>query len=414
MELEKCYFKDGYLIDDESNEPLSFHRVNSVEILYEKKKKRAKFIGNYVLGDMLGEGSYSKVKEVLDRITLERRAFKIMKKKRLRKIPNGEQNVQREIELLCRLNHANVIKLIETFYNEEKQKLYIVMEYCVAVLQELLDSVPDKKLPIWQSHGYFSQLLDGLEYLHSKGVIHKDIKPGNLLINTSGTVKISDFGVSELLDSFSQSDIISTSQGSPAFQPPEIARGCESFHGFKIDIWSSGVTLFNITTGSYPFEGDTVYKLFENISKGEFTIPSDLDQSLSSLIRGMLDVDPDSRFSLIEIRNHDWLRKKLIKNCSPVTIPTRPNGDVLRSMTVLPYLQNLHYPSESSIDIWKGSYSTETSDQNKNENTSANYLSAATGSQGKKKFCGRSSTSHKSSKNKFFGCSGIKSFCQQS
>lgn len=76
-------------------QPLSFHRVHSTEILYQKKKIKAKFIGHYVMGDVLGEGSYSKVKEVLDSRTLERCAVKIMKKKRLRKIPNGEQNVQR-------------------------------------------------------------------------------------------------------------------------------------------------------------------------------------------------------------------------------------------------------------------------------------------------------------------------------
>jgi serine/threonine-protein kinase 11 len=76
-------------------QPLAFHRVHSFEILYQKKKKKAKFVSHYVMGDVVGEGSYSKVKEVLDSITLQRRAAKIMKKKRLRKIPNGEQNVQR-------------------------------------------------------------------------------------------------------------------------------------------------------------------------------------------------------------------------------------------------------------------------------------------------------------------------------
>lgn len=88
----------GFLIDDVENCPLAFHRVDSCDILYEKKKKRVKFIGDgdrYIMGDPLGEGSYSKVKEVLDTETLERRAVKIMKNKRLRKIPNGEQNVQR-------------------------------------------------------------------------------------------------------------------------------------------------------------------------------------------------------------------------------------------------------------------------------------------------------------------------------
>lgn len=330
------FFLNSSQIDDQ------FPQINSVDVLYQEKKKKAKIIGNYLLGDVIGQGSYSRVKEVLDLISLERRVFKIMKKKRLRKIPNGEQNVQREIKLLRQLNHKNVVKLIDNFYNSDKQKLYIVMEYCVIVLQELLDSSPTKKLPIWQSHHYFTQLLEGLQYLHSRGVIHKDIKPSNLLINNSGIVKISDFGVSEMLDLYSQSDKIYTSQGSPAFQPPEIAKGSESFSGFKIDIWSSGVTLYNITTGEYPFEGDTVYKLFENISKGDFSIPSTLDESLSSLLKGMLCADPEERFSLIDICKHDWIRKKQPRSCPPVPIPIR-NDDKLRSMTVIPYLHDLYY-----------------------------------------------------------------------
>uniref|UniRef100_S4RSP2 non-specific serine/threonine protein kinase n=1 Tax=Petromyzon marinus TaxID=7757 RepID=S4RSP2_PETMA len=88
---------------------------------------------------------------------------------------------------------------------------------------------------------YFSQLVDGLEYLHSQGIVHKDIKPGNLLLTTEGTLKISDLGVAETARKVCY---IQTSQGSPAFQPPEIANGLETFSGFKVDIWSSGVTLY--------------------------------------------------------------------------------------------------------------------------------------------------------------------------
>ncbi|XP_061046889.1 serine/threonine-protein kinase STK11 isoform X3 [Eubalaena glacialis] len=219
------------------------HRIDSTEVIYQPRRKRAKLIGKYLMGDLLGEGSYGKVKEVLDSETLCRRAVKILKKKKLRRIPNGEANVKKEIQLLRRLRHKNVIQLVDVLYNEEKQKMYMVMEYCVCGMQEMLDSVPEKRFPVCQAHGYFCQLVDGLEYLHSQGIVHKDIKPGNLLLTTGGTLKISDLGVAEALHPFAEDDTCRTSQGSPAFQPPEIANGLDTFSGFKVDIWSAGVTL---------------------------------------------------------------------------------------------------------------------------------------------------------------------------
>jgi serine/threonine-protein kinase 11 len=87
------------------------------------------------------------------------------------------------------------------------------MEYCVCVLQEMLASAPQEKFPLYQAHKYFVQLIDGLEYLHGQGVIHNDIKPGNLLITLDDTLKISDFGVAEKLESFATDDKCTKGQG---------------------------------------------------------------------------------------------------------------------------------------------------------------------------------------------------------
>nr|XP_042717837.1 serine/threonine-protein kinase STK11 isoform X3 [Chrysemys picta bellii] len=366
------------------------HRIDSTEVIYQPRRKRAKLIGKYLMGDLLGEGSYGKVKEMLDSETLCRRAVKILKKKKLRRIPNGEANVKKEIQLLRRLRHKNVIQLVDVLYNEEKQKMYMVMEYCVCGMQEMLDSVPEKRFPVFQAHGgkldhtrkgsegidlsghqnatgtsircsstaedvkYFCQLIDGLEYLHSQGIVHKDIKPGNLLLTTNGTLKISDLGVAEALHPFAEDDTCRTSQGSPAFQPPEIANGLDTFSGFKVDIWSAGVTLYNITTGLYPFEGDNIYKLFENIGKGDYTIPDDCGPPLSDLLRGMLEYDPAKRFSIQQIRQHNWFRKKHTQAEALVPIPPSPETkDRWRSMTVVPYLEDLHgYNEEEDDDLY--------------------------------------------------------------
>ena len=241
---------------------IAIQRVDSKDVIFDNRQKRAKVLGKYVMGDVLGEGSYAKVKEAIDQETLCRRAVKIMKKKKLRKIPHGEENVQKEIKMLKGLGtgHQNIMKLIEVFYNDEKGKIYMVLEYCCAVLKDMLEQSLAKKFPSWQAHFYFSQLIEGLEYLHCHRIVHKDIKPGNLLLDTTGVLKIADFGVAELLDQFAPNDMCRTSQGTPAFQPPEIANGLDEFPGFKVDIWSSGVTLFNFVTGSYPFEGDTIFR----------------------------------------------------------------------------------------------------------------------------------------------------------
>ncbi|XP_053946851.1 serine/threonine-protein kinase stk11 isoform X1 [Anastrepha ludens] len=329
-----------------------FNRVDSAEIIYQKKKKEIKMVGKYVMGDILGEGSYGKVKEVLDSENLCRRAVKILTKRKLRRIPNGEQNVQREIQLLRNLQHKNVVALLDVLCNEEKQKMYMIMEYCVGGLQELVDSAPEKKLPLFQAHRYFCQLISGLEYLHGCRIIHKDIKPGNLLLSLEQILKISDFGVAEQLDLFAEDDTCTTGQGSPAFQPPEIANGHESFAGTKVDIWSCGVTLYNICTGQYPFEGDNIYRLFENIGRGQWEAPDWLykvDVQLAGLILGMLQADPAKRYSIQQIRCDPWFISAPEEKGPPIPIPPLKH-DVYRRSTVLPYLDAYHYETERDLE----------------------------------------------------------------
>uniref|UniRef100_A0A671KU70 non-specific serine/threonine protein kinase n=1 Tax=Sinocyclocheilus anshuiensis TaxID=1608454 RepID=A0A671KU70_9TELE len=233
---------------------------------------------------------------------------------------------------------------VDVLYNEEKQKIYpFTQSYCVCGMQEMLDSVTEKRFPVFQAHGYFCQLLDGLEYLHSQGIVHKDIKPGNLLLTTDGALKISDLGVAEALHPFAEDDTCRTSQGSPAFQPPEIANGLDTFSGFKVDIWSAGVTLYNITTSLYPFEGDNIYKLFENIGKGDYTVPEECGPLLSDLLRGE---KPQSSFDF-----NIWVRKKHPPSEPPVPIPpSAETRDPWRSMTVVPYLEDLHGYAEEEDD----------------------------------------------------------------
>uniref|UniRef100_A0A673HH99 non-specific serine/threonine protein kinase n=1 Tax=Sinocyclocheilus rhinocerous TaxID=307959 RepID=A0A673HH99_9TELE len=201
------------------------------------------------------------------------------------------------------------------------------LSYCVCGMQEMLDSITERRFPVFQAHGYFCQLLDGLEYLHSQGIVHKDIKPGNLLLTTDGALKISDLGVAEVrrpsVDAVKRN------------KPPQICavfskKLCVSPHRY------------NITTSLYPFEGDNIYKLFENIGKGDYTVPEECGPLLSDLLRG-------------EKPQSSWVRKKHPPSEPPVPIPpSAETRDPWRSMTVVPYLEDLHGYAEEEDELFDG------------------------------------------------------------
>ncbi|KAK3852718.1 hypothetical protein Pcinc_040707 [Petrolisthes cinctipes] len=342
-------FINDVFMDENDEDPFLIQRIDSSEIIYCPPKRKYKLVGKYVIGDILGEGSYGKVKECLDSDTLQRRAVKIMKRKTLRRIPNGDQNVQREIRLLRRLKHRNVISLCHVYHNDDKGKIYMVMEFCVTGLQEMLDRAKEKCFPIWQAHMYFVQLVEGLEYLHSRGIIHKDIKPGNLLLTTDHSLKISDFGVAEQVEPETGSDEITTSQGSPLFQPPEVAAGARTFPGFKVDVWSAGCTLYNLTSGKYPFEGENVFRLFENICETPLMVPPELDPALTSLLEAMLVKDPYERISLAKVKMHDFE-----VSIDSLGLWALQNVGTLLCSVWLPRLNSTFDTKHTALDRWEG------------------------------------------------------------
>eukprot|EP00727_Mastigamoeba_balamuthi_P005908 m51a1_g1937 putative protein serine threonine kinase (378) ;mRNA; f:921331-923388 len=190
--------------------------------------------------------------------------------------------------------------------------LYYIVFDCLGggTLKSLAESVPDRKLPLPQVRFLFAQLLDGLAWLHSCGVFHRDVKPDNLMISCEGDLLITDLGCSLVVPLPTSGDVEAEGPGAPAFRPPEVARTGRSCSAEKIDVWAAGVTLYMLTVGKYPFGGDSnvnVFQLLKDISEARFEVPRSLPAELQDLLKRMLDPVPARRATITEARAHPWL-----------------------------------------------------------------------------------------------------------
>lgn len=176
-------------------------------------------------------------------------ALKILSRKFLRRATGGEASIEREISILSSLNHKNIIRLYNSFVEEENQKIYIVLEFAGGGnLQNFLDRIPDKRLPMPQARKYFHDLISGLLYLKQEKILHRDIKPDNLLLTIDGDLKISDFGIAEQCEPKDDGNTNlgeSPGIGSPAYQAPELISSPPSSieNMYKTDVWSAGIVL---------------------------------------------------------------------------------------------------------------------------------------------------------------------------
>ncbi|KAF3322630.1 CBL-interacting protein kinase 32 isoform X3 [Carex littledalei] len=267
-----------------------------------KKVKRQ--VGKYELGRTLGEGTFAKVRFARNVETGEHVAIKILEKEKIMKHKMVEQ-IKREISIMKLVKHPNVVCLLEVMGS--KSKIYIVLEYVTG--GELFDIVANHgRMREDEARRYFQQLINAVDYCHSRGVYHRDLKLENLLLDAHGTLKVSDFGLSALSQQMKGDGLLHTSCGTPNYVAPEVLED-RGYDGAKADVWSCGVILFVLLAGYLPFEDDNIMSLYKKISAAEFTCPSWFSIGAMSLITRILNPDPEKRISISEILEDKWFKK---------------------------------------------------------------------------------------------------------
>ncbi|KAK9493631.1 kinase-like domain-containing protein [Lipomyces doorenjongii] len=281
-------------------------------------KEGIKF-GNYTLGTTLGEGEFGKVKLGWRRDGKHPTevAVKLIKKESIPPMSNREAKFQREIIVLRHLRHPNIVRLQEIVQNEKY--IGIVLEYASG--GELFDYILEHKyLKDNSACRLFAQLVSGVDYLHSKGIVHRDLKLENLLLDKHKNIIITDFGFAnvfnpdDIMSGRQTADLMSTSCGSPCYAAPELVVSEGKYSGRKVDVWSCGVILYAMLAGYLPYDDDpenpngtNITQLYRYITTTPLTFPEYVKPMPRDLLRRILVANPEDRADLLEVRAHSWL-----------------------------------------------------------------------------------------------------------
>uniref|UniRef100_A0A667ZB07 non-specific serine/threonine protein kinase n=1 Tax=Myripristis murdjan TaxID=586833 RepID=A0A667ZB07_9TELE len=237
-------------------------------------------IGNYRLLKTIGKGNFAKVKLA-------------------RHILTGRE-LFREVRIMKGLNHPNIVQLFEVI--ETDKTLYLIMEYASG--GEVFDYlVSHGRMKEIEARAKFRQIVSAVHYCHQKNIVHRDLKAENLLLDADANIKIADFGFS---NEFTLGNKLDTFCGSPPYAAPELFQG-KKYDGPEVDVWSLGVILYTLVSGSLPFDGQNLKELRERVLRGKYRVPFYMSTDCEGILRRFLVLNPSKRCTLEQVMKDKWI-----------------------------------------------------------------------------------------------------------
>uniref|UniRef100_A0A8C8EXF9 non-specific serine/threonine protein kinase n=1 Tax=Oncorhynchus tshawytscha TaxID=74940 RepID=A0A8C8EXF9_ONCTS len=253
-------------------------------------------IGNYRLLKTIGKGNFAKVKLARHVLTGKEVAVKIIDKTQL----NSSSLQKCCLDWIELSSLFSVVKLFEVI--ETEKTLYLIMEYASG--GEVFDYlVAHGRMKEKEARAKFRQIVSAVQYCHQKCIVHRDLKAENLLLDADMNIKIADFGFS---NEFTMGNKLDTFCGSPPYAAPELFQG-KKYDGPEVDVWSLGVILYTLVSGSLPFDGQNLKELRERVLRGKYRIPFYMSTDCENLLKKFLILNPTKRGSLEQIMKDRWM-----------------------------------------------------------------------------------------------------------
>jgi len=260
--------------------------------------KKSVQIGNYILTKIIGKGSFSNVYKACHIETKELYAMKVLSLKNLAN--KMIENIETEISIMINIKHDNIVRLYETIKTDKH--ICLVIDYCDG---EDLNKYIKKngRISEKQSKNFMTQIATGLYYLHSLNLIHRDLKPHNILLSKNGNIKIADFG---FVKDYTENSMLDTLCGSPIYMAPEILQ--HKKYDAKVDLWSIGIILYEMLSAEPPFMASNHIQLLKTIETTKFKFHKNIIVSTDcvNIIESLLVVNPKDRISFDDFFNHPF------------------------------------------------------------------------------------------------------------